>query len=65
MKEPSAILSQVITDLKIREERGLKTYGTTMDRKDLTETQWLNHAYEEALDLALYLKKLITQRGES
>lgn len=65
MKEPSAILSQVITDLKIREERGLKTYGTTMDRKDLTETQWLNHAYEEALDLALYLKKLITQRGKS
>jgi hypothetical protein len=65
MKEPSAILSQVIADLKIREERGLKTYGTTMDRKDLTETQWLNHAYEEALDLALYLKKLITQRRKS
>jgi hypothetical protein len=65
MKEPSAILSQVIADLKIREEQGLKTYGTTMDRKDLTETQWLNHAYEEALDLALYLKKLITQRRKS
>ena len=65
MKEPSVILSQVIMDLKIREERGLKTYGTTMDRKDLTETQWLNHAYEEALDLALYLKKLITERDKS
>lgn len=65
MKKPSAILSQVIMDLKIREERGLKTYGTTMDRKDLTETQWLNHAYEEALDLALYLKKLITERDKS
>jgi len=52
-------------DLRIREERGLKTYGTTMDRKDLTESQWLNHAYEEALDLALYLKKLITERSKS
>lgn len=65
MKEPSKILSQVIMDLKVREERGVRTYGTTMDRKDLTEVQWLNHAYEEALDLALYLKKLITERAKS
>ena len=59
MKPPSAILQIVIAELKVREERGLSKYGTTMDRKDLTTIEWLQHAYEEALDLSLYLKKLI------
>lgn len=59
MKEPSKLLQLVIMDLKVREERGLATYGTTMDRKDLSKQEWLQHAYEEALDLALYLKKLM------
>jgi hypothetical protein len=36
----------------------METYGTTLDRQDLTRSEWLQHAYEEALDLALYLKKL-------
>ena len=60
MKEPSKLLQSVIMDLKVREERGLATYGTTMDRKDLSKQEWLQHAYEEALDLAQYLKKEIT-----
>ena len=55
MKEPSTLLQLVIAELKVREERGLNKYGTTLDRTDLTEKQWLQHAYEEALDLALYL----------
>ncbi len=63
MKEPSNLLASVIMDLKVREERGLATYGTTMDRKDLSRKEWLQHAYEEALDLALYLKKLIEEEN--
>jgi len=59
MKTPSTLLSSVMADLRLREEMGLNTYGTTMDREDLSRKQWLQHAYEEALDLALYLKKLI------
>jgi len=62
MKEPSNLLASVIMDLKVREERGLATYGTTMDRKDLSRKEWLQHAYEEALDLSLYLKKLIEEQ---
>jgi hypothetical protein len=62
MRNPSAILQIVIAELKVREERGLNKYGTTMDRKDLTTKQWLQHAYEEALDLSLYLKKLIEEQ---
>jgi hypothetical protein len=55
----SNILDQTIKDLQAREVRGLKEYGTTLDRTDLCQDEWLQHAYEEALDLALYLKKLI------
>ena len=47
--------------MRVREERGLSKYGTTMDRKDLTTKEWLQHAYEEALDLAVYLKKIINE----
>lgn len=64
MKTPSNLLQSVIMDLRVREEKGLNTYGTTMDRKDLTQKEWLQHAYEEALDLALYLKKLMTIENE-
>jgi hypothetical protein len=55
----SKILYNIINDLFEREEKGLKEYLTTMDRTDLTELEWLQHAYEEALDLSIYLKKLI------
>jgi len=59
----SQVTEQVITDIKQREQKGLETYGTTMDRNDLTQDQWLNHAYEEALDFAIYLKKLLIIRN--
>jgi hypothetical protein len=55
----SNILDETIKDLQAREVRGLKEYGTTLDRTDLSQDEWLQHAYEEALDLALYLKKLL------
>jgi len=55
----SKILYTIIDDLLAREDKGIKEYGTTMDRTDLTEIDWLQHAYEEALDLSIYLKKLI------
>lgn len=55
----SKILYSIIDDLLAREEKGLKEYGTTMDRTDLTEADWIQHAYEEALDLSIYLKKII------
>jgi len=53
----SKILAEVINDMRSREKKGIETYSTTMDRKDLNEEQRLQHAYEEALDMAQYLKK--------
>lgn len=59
---PSTIIALVQADLFEREKRGLSKYGTTVDRKDLSELEWLQHAYEEALDLAVYLKTLMKQK---
>ena len=56
----SEILTLVIADMRRRESKGKLEYGTTMDRKDLGESDWMLYAYEEALDLALYLRKIIT-----
>jgi len=58
------IVESVRNDLKRRSELGIKKYGTTLDRDDLTEVEWLNHAYEECLDKALYLKKLISLKSK-
>ena len=41
-----------------RAELGKNKYGVTMERTDLSIEQWLTHAQEEALDLAIYLEKI-------
>ena len=50
--------------LRIRSEFGLKKYGVTTERDDLTNRQWLVHAQEEAMDLAVYLQRLIEDLDE-
>ena len=59
----SKVTEQVINDIQQREQKGVETYGTTMDREDLTQDQWLQHAYEESLDFCIYLKKLLIIRN--
>lgn len=54
----SEVLKKVIEDMRQREAKGLETYGTTMDRKDLNTGQWVTHLREELQDAILYLKKL-------
>lgn len=61
----SRILTLVIDDMTKREVRGIKKYEATLDRKDVSFDEWLNHAYEEALDFALYLKKIIDERASN
>jgi hypothetical protein len=52
------ITEAVIEDLKSRSERGIKKYNTTLSENN--HQNMLQHGYEEALDLAQYLKKEIT-----
>ena len=55
----SNTLNRVIDDLKAREAKGVAAYGCTVDRRDLTNRDWMQHAYEEALDLCLYLRRAL------
>ena len=45
--------------LKDRAKIGLKKYGVTTERGDLDTLDWLHHAQQEAMDLAVYLERLI------
>ena len=49
----SNIEEQVCFKILKRSDVGKKKYGTTMERKDLTKLEWLKHAQEEAMDLAV------------
>lgn len=53
-----SIVFDTIKDIAARAELGLAKYNTTMDREDLVASDWVQHAYEECLDMALYLKRL-------
>ena len=61
MDSPSKTLSKVVTKMVQREQKGKKEYGQTLDRTDLSNLDYLIHAQEEAMDLALYLQKLIDE----
>ena len=53
-----SIIYEVAKLMRLRSHNGKDTYGTTMDRTDLKFDDWLDHAIEEALDLAIYLTKI-------
>ena len=51
----------VCQDILARQQVGLKKYGTTMAGNPLPLREWLQHAYEECLDQALYLKRAMQE----
>ena len=57
-KSDDSVIYEVAQLMRTRAEKGKQTYGTTMDRDDLSTDEWLDHAVEEALDLAIYLTKI-------
>lgn len=59
-KEPlkDTIVESVIEQFKQRSEVGIKKYGVTLDREDLTMLEWLKHLQEELMDATLYIEKL-------
>jgi len=61
----SKLLDQLISEFQSREERGLRKYGTSMDRTDLSFDEWIQHALEESMDLCLYLNKIKQQLNDT
>jgi len=58
MSDPN--VDAVCAMLQSRARFGLKKYGVDTTRQDLTHLDWLRHAQEEAMDLAVYLQRIIT-----
>ena len=52
------IVLSVMAKYAERSETGLRKYGTTLDREDLTLEQWINHLQEELMDATLYLSRI-------
>tara|TARA_R110000851_G_scaffold108116_9_gene229043 strand:+ start:12972 stop:13190 length:219 start_codon:yes stop_codon:yes gene_type:complete len=55
----SKIEEKVVEKILNRAEFGKNKYNTTMERTDLSLRQWIIHAQEESMDLAVYLQKLL------
>jgi len=64
---PQGVEAEVCADIAARQQKGVAKYGTTVEANPLSLEQWLQHAYEECLDQAVYLKKCIavTKRHNS
>ena len=60
----SRVEDEVCKKIKSRSDVGKRKYGVTMEEETLTRLEWLIHAQEEAMDLAVYLQKLIEMEEE-
>ena len=53
-----SIVASVVASFQQRSELGIKKYGVTLDRTDLSLMDWIQHTQEELMDAILYLEKL-------
>ena len=53
-----SVVEKVISSFRERSELGIKKYGVTLDRGDLSLIQWIEHMKEELMDGILYLQKI-------
>ena len=58
---PEGIEAEVCADIARRQAFGQNKYGTTVAENQLSLRAWLVHAYEEALDLSVYLRRCIEE----
>ena len=61
LPEPSGVERAVCEDIARRQQFGINKYGRTVAENPLTHEQWLQHAYEECLDMAIYLKRSMNE----
>lgn len=57
-----SIVESVINQFKQRSDVGIRKYGVTLDRNDLSSLEWIQHLQEELMDAVLYLEKLKKQK---
>jgi hypothetical protein len=59
--EVSGIEALVCADIAARQALGIKKYGQTVADNPLPLRAWLQHGYEESLDLAVYLRRSMAE----
>lgn len=59
------ITAALSAELHQRAARGLAKYGVSVSDNPLSRREWLQHALEEALDLAVYLRRLIEEEDRT
>ena len=55
-----SIVDDIVDQFIDRSRVGKLKYGVTLDRADLSLSEWLEHAIQEHMDAILYLKKIKT-----
>ena len=55
---PDSIVEAIVQKFQQRSDVGQKKYGVTLDRKDLSTYDWIQHTQEELMDAILYLERL-------
>ena len=61
MAQATGTEKAVCEDIAKRQKLGIAKYGTTVADNPLVLRDWVQHAYEEVLDLAVYLKRVIQE----
>lgn len=51
----------VCEEIALRQQLGINKYGTTVADNQLSLREWLQHAYEESMDLSIYLRRCIAE----
>lgn len=55
------IEAKVCADIEARQQLGMNKYGVSVEDNPLTLREWLEHAYQECLDQAIYLRRAMQQ----
>ena len=56
--------AKVCEDIAKRQQLGIAKYGKTVEGNNLPLRAWMQHAYEEALDLAIYLRRAMDEPAD-
>jgi len=65
MTQPHGTEKAVCEDIAKRQEFGMNKYGVSVAENPLNQRQWFQHAYEECLDQAVYLKRAIEEMDKN
>lgn len=63
-QQATGIEAKVCADIAARQALGVAKYGVTVQDNPLALQQWLQHAYEECLDQAVYLRRAMQELTE-